>query len=468
MIGFIAEGSYPYVSGGVSSWIHTLIKSMPDLNFSLFTITPEERGIDQAKFDLPQNIKHIQNVALTARTDQAKSLKTKLTEQEISLLSEWFTFQTTNPEALRLLGDKNKMGSLADFFASEAFYTLVKHCYVLEKQSGSFLDYVWMWRALYTPVIFLLQQEYEKVKLVHAVSTGYGGLAAAYIAYSQKVPFLLTEHGIYSREREEEILQAAWIPVTYKKRWIQFFHHLSKQAYEMADEILTLFERNRQYQLQGGAPEEKTKIIPNGISLSSFQEQTERGQKEIFHIGAIVRVVPIKDIKTMIYSARLLKSQGLSFKWSILGPDEEMPEYAAECRSLVEEFHLADQIEFTGKVNIDDYLPKFDICVLSSISEGQPLAVLEGMAFGKPWIVTDVGSCRELIEGGEGDSFGACGFTVPPVSPKQLADRLQWSMENRDLLPKLGNSGRKRVLKYYLAEDMIAAYRNLYIKRGGA
>lgn len=466
-IGFVAEGSYPYISGGVASWIHSLISNMPDLSFSLFTITPERRDLHQAAFKIPENVIHHHNVALTEGEMDTEKQKTKLTEREVELLADWFTFQTTNPEALIILGDRRKIGSLSSFFHSEAFYSLVSHCYEMEKQSGSFLDYVWMWRALYTPVIQLLQQDYEQVDVVHAVSTGYGGLIGAYISITQNVPFILTEHGIYSREREEEILQSAWIPVTYKRRWIQFFHHLSKQAYTEADDIITLFEKNQRYQFAGGASPDKARIIPNGIQLPVLKSAQEEENDRIFQIGAIVRIVPIKDIKTMLYSARLLKSWGLSFKWSILGPDEEMPEYANECKEMASEMGLSDFVEFTGRVKTEEFLPAFDVCVLSSISEGQPLAVLEGMAAGKPWVVTDVGSCRELIEGNKKeDIYGSCGFTVPPVSPNELAERLRWCIENRDLLPKMGENGRKRVMKYYLAEDMIHAYRELYLIRG--
>ena len=50
-----------------------------------------------------------------------------------------------------------------------------------------------------------------------------------------------------------------------------------------------------------------------------------------------------------------------------------------------------------------EYLPQFDVCLLTSISEGQQLAVLEGMAAGIPYIVSDVGSCSELIYGRDDD-----------------------------------------------------------------
>ncbi|MGD7007521.1 GT4 family glycosyltransferase PelF [Metabacillus sp. 84] len=463
--GLIAEGSYPYVSGGVSSWLHTLIKGMNEIEFSLFTITPEAKGVKDFKYRLHPNTVHHHNIALMSAF-RPEIQKSNLTDGELLLLFKWFTFQTRNPEALIIMGDRSRMGSSEAFFESEAFYKLVQKCYEYEGLFGSFLDYMWMWKSMYSPILHLLQQDFSSVDVIHTASTGYGGLVGAYISKVQDVPFIITEHGIYSREREEEILQSSWIPAVYKKRWIQLFHHLSAIAYDQASDIITLFKKNQDYQLELGAPPEKTAIIPNGIGIHS--PKARKKTSSVFHIGAIVRVVPIKDIKTMIYAANTLKKWGCAFHWSILGPDEEMPEYARECKELVLSLGLELHMTFTGRVNIEEYLPDFDVCVLSSLSEGQPLAILEGMAAGKPWVATDVGGCRELIEGKEDDPYGASGFIIPPIQPDELADRLKWCIGHPELLEKMGRSGLQRVKHDYLIENVIAAYRSLYQKRGGA
>ncbi|MBS2970035.1 GT4 family glycosyltransferase PelF [Metabacillus sp. KIGAM252] len=462
-VGMIAEGSYPYVSGGVSSWIHTLITGMEDIEFSLFTITPEKKKESELKYTLTKNTVHHQNIELI--TDlPVNRVKSNLTKEELSLLFRWFTFQTLDPQALLILGNREKMGSVDEFFESESFYTLVQECYEFEELYGSFLDYMWMWKSMYTPIMHLLQQDYSKVDVIHTASTGYGGLIGTYISIVQNIPFIITEHGIYSREREEEILQSSWIPVIYKKRWIQLFHHLSKIAYEQAEDIITLFEKNRGYQLELGASPEKTAIVPNGIDINTAL--TLQGKKPVFHIGAIVRIVPIKDIKTMIYAANTLRRWGYDFHWSILGSDEELPEYAQECKDLVVSLELEQWVTFTGKVNVQDYLLSFDVCVLTSLSEGQPLAILEGMAAARPWVATDVGSCRELIEGREEDPYGACGFVIPPIQPEELADRLRWFINHPELLGRMGQNGLNRVKNDYLLSDVITFYRNLYAERG--
>lgn len=60
--------------------------------------------------------------------------------------------------------------------------------------------------------------------------------------------------------------------------------------------------------------------------------------------------------------------------------------------------------------------------ILTSISEGQPLSVLEAFAAGRACVTTDVGCCRGLIEGSDG--FGNAGICVPPMDKEQLAQAM--------------------------------------------
>ena len=73
------------------------------------------------------------------------------------------------------------------------------------------------------------------------------------------------------------------------------------------------------------------------------------------------------------------KRQEPRLKLWIMGSLEESEEYAQECRKMVADLNIQD-VEFTGIVNIKDYIGKMDILLLTSLSEGQPLAILEGFA----------------------------------------------------------------------------------------
>ncbi|PRO67063.1 GT4 family glycosyltransferase PelF [Alkalicoccus urumqiensis] len=465
-IGIIAEGSYPYVRGGVSSWIHTLINSMPDQEFVLISIMPDTSQTEaDYVYELPANLTEIRTFGLLPERQRRRRVK-PLREDEQAALKRWITFKETNPEALTLIGER--LQDPRRFFQSRAFYDIVRTCYQDDGGSGSFNSFLWMFRSMTEPVIQLLQQDFPDVDLVHAVSTGYAGLAASYMAESRGLPFILTEHGIYPREREEEILQANWIAPAYKKRWVDFYYHLSRQTYQAADSIITLFEQSRQHQIMAGAPEHAALVIPNGVDYETLSSLPRKAPgEEPFTIGAVIRMVPIKDIKTMIHAALVLRERGRSFRWMIMGPLEEDPAYAEDCIALVQQNNLEENVVFTGNVNIKEYLPEIDVGVLSSISEGQPLAVLEGMAAGLPFVTTNVGSCSELINGIGEDHFGPAGFVVPPVDPEAMADRIEWLMDNPVERLRFAGNGQRRIEAYYQLPQVTGAYEHMYKQKGG-
>jgi len=107
-----------------------------------------------------------------------------------------------------------------------------------------------------------------------------------------------------------------------------------------------------------------------------------------------------------------------------------------------------------------------DLLMLTSISEGQPLAILEGMAAGKPFVATNVGSCRELLEG-MSDGIGAAGFVSPVMHYEQLAQAAIALCKNEKLRLEMGKNAYERVKRYYRQDDVIKKYRELYGRLGG-
>ena len=128
---------------------------------------------------------------------------------------------------------------------------------------------------------------------------------------------------------------------------------------------------------------------------------------------------------------------------------------------------LTESISFTGRMDIHKIVPKMDVMVLSSISEAQPLSILEGHAFELPFVATDVGCCRELLYGNDGDNLGDSGIVVRPVSPAELAESILKLLKNKKLCKKMGKIGRQRVQSYYSFDEFIDKYRRLYKKYAG-
>jgi polysaccharide biosynthesis protein PelF len=467
----IAEGSYPYVTGGVSSWIHTLISNLPEHEFTIYTIGAQERMRGQFKYKLPSNVKDVKETFLDAylREDGEWGHRFRLSaDQRDSFHSLLGGGKNVNWTGMFQLLRTERFRAAADFLMSKDYFDILAELCRDKYEQVPFTEMFWTVRSMVLPLFISLRHDIPRADLYHSVSTGYAGVIGSLAKHLYGKPFVVTEHGIYSREREEEIIKANWVKGYFKDLWIEYFYRLSECAYEAADEVITLFGRNREIEIELGCEPDKIRIIPNGVNLSAYESivRAPAIQDGVIRLGAIVRVVPIKDIKTMIHSFALVKREIPNAELYIMGPSEEDEEYLEECNTLVETLQVTDVI-FTGEVSISDYLPRLDVILLSSISEGMPLAVLEAMASAKPCVTTDVGSCRELLEGAD-DEFGHAGFVVPVMHYDQMAAAIIRLCKSEKLRSEMGASGLARARKLYTRELFIDRYRDTYAGyRGG-
>jgi polysaccharide biosynthesis protein PelF len=131
---------------------------------------------------------------------------------------------------------------------------------------------------------------------------------------------------------------------------------------------------------------------------------------------------------------------------------------------MVDELDLAGTVEFAGKVDIFDYLPRIDVLVLTSISEAQPLVLLEAGAACIPCVTTDVGSCREIIEGapGERPNLGLGGRVAPPMAAGAIGAAVVELLKDDELRRRCGRTLRRRVEQYFTSTASAARYAGLY------
>ena len=146
-----------------------------------------------------------------------------------------------------------------------------------------------------------------------------------------------------------------------------------------------------------------------------------------------------------------------------MGPMDEEPEYAAECVELVQTLEIPDVI-FTGNVDVSEYLGRMDFTILTSISEGQPLTILESYAAEKPVIATDVGNCRGLIYGEADDDFGTAGILTHVMNQQEITDAIVELALNPEKREEMGENGYSRVIAKHKVEDMRRAYKQIYRK----
>jgi glycosyltransferase involved in cell wall biosynthesis len=254
--------------------------------------------------------------------------------------------------------------------------------------------------------------------------------------------------------------------VGYLQRlWIRFFEALGRLCYEAANPIVALYEANRLRQVEDGAEPARTRNVPNGIDVARFAAARAARPAEPPPVLALIgRVVPIKDVKTFLRAMRIVVNRHPRAEGWIAGPMAEDADYAQECVNLVASLGLGDAVKFLGFQKMEELLPRIGVMVLSSISEGLPLVILEAYAAGVPVVATDVGSCRQLIEGLDAPdrALGAAGRVVGIADPESLAGAAI------DLLGDPGRwraaqaAGLQRVERYYTQDLMIARYREIY------
>ena len=490
----VVEGCYPFVAGGVASWLDWLMRKQPDLTFGVVAIMADDRP-RQSKYPPPSNLKYVQVLPLSRKVRRAglrqpvldvdalvTSFRRVLVSGDVAAFAHIVTTLTApvTRGPLEWASIPRPM-SYDELMGCKALWDVMIGCYRQICPNASEADFFWAWRNLIGGLFSVLVAPVPKADIYHTISTGYAGLLAARASVELGKPTILTEHGIYSNERRIDLIMADWIYDTIqigltgrddrkdiRTFWIDTFESYARVCYASSSRVTTLYGENQFMQRALGAAPERLRVIPNGIELERFDAIPEVCPPHPPTAALIGRVVPIKDIEAFIEAAALVKQAIPDVEILIIGPTDEDEEYFALCQRRVSEAGLEATVQFTGKVNIIDVLPRIDVLVLTSISEAQPLVLLEGGAARIPCVATDVGSCREIIEGApdEVPNLGSGGRVVPPMDSKAIGAAIVELLRAPDLRRACGETLRKRVEQHYTSRLSADRYRDLYRELG--
>jgi glycosyltransferase involved in cell wall biosynthesis len=501
----LVEGTYPYVTGGVSAWVHDIIRGHPELRFSILNIGSRLGAYGEARYKLPTNVSRLYQVYCEdSRPVPRAGAERAALDREIHLLGRGSPARTRRSRVLtalrrlhfdepvdaRLLADLTSADlTVGEFLHGREAFDLLSEVGTRLAPRTSFLDFFWNFRAIHVPILRLLETPPVQARCYHAVSTGYAGLLAAAFSSKTDRPMILTEHGIYSRERAMDLARASWIkdqydgpedfggatPSPLRSLWARSFRAMAAIAYHQATHIVTLSDVSRERQIADGAARSKITVVPNGVDVGASEgTQAAAGEgtglepldeQRSLRVGFVGRVVPIKDVITFIKACDLAM-HATKIDARIIGPAEEDLAYARRCRDLVDTLGRQSSIAFVGPQPSQLIYSDLDVVVLTSFSEGQPLVMLEAYAAGLPVIATDVGACREMIEGrGPADQeLGPSGITTRVATPSETAAALLRLALEPALRRRLGAVGLRRVSRFYRRQEMIESYRALYGK----
>lgn len=127
--------------------------------------------------------------------------------------------------------------------------------------------------------------------------------------------------------------------------------------------------------------------------------------------------------------------------------------YLKEVEDLIANLSLSNLVEIMGAVeNVEELLINSDVGVLSSVSEGLPVSLLEYGLAGLPVVVTEVGDCRQVVANGK------YGVVVSPGRPQELAEGLIYLIEKRKIAINMGLEFKKHVEENYGSEGFLKSY----------
>jgi polysaccharide biosynthesis protein PelF len=476
----IVEGAYPYVSGGVSAWVHGLISRQSDLRFCAVAILPEPPP-PKAKYGALSNLQAVHHLYLSEAYGRGGwHLPSSFNQAEFDNAADVFLSGGGLIELAmvdRLIAPLVKARRTTDLLDSTLAWNLVCEFYAREMPHESFLHFFWAWRALFGGLVATLAFPLPPARVYHTVSTGYAGLLAARAAVETGRPVIITEHGVYTNERRIEILQADWIVDTIDKGfaihdprrdlrdfWSTAFESYARACYEACTEVITLHGANQSAQLVHGASPERMRIIPNGVDYQTLSRLSRPGANDAPTVALVGRVVPIKDIKTYIQAIQIVHPKFPGLTALVMGPTDEQPDYYQECKAMVARLGLTDIVRFAGQVDITRYFPRIHVNVLTSLSESQPLSVLEAGAAAIPTVASNVGACREILLGrrDEHPALGAGGLLTDVASPEQTATAIAELLRDHDRRERLGRIMQQRVQRYYDLHLVDDAYATIY------
>jgi glycosyltransferase involved in cell wall biosynthesis len=163
-----------------------------------------------------------------------------------------------------------------------------------------------------------------------------------------------------------------------------------------------------------------------------------------------------KDQLTLVRAMSQVASKSPDAHLLLVGAPTEA-DYAGQVREEIARQGLGSNVSLLGeRDDVFAILEACDVGVLSSASEGLPLALLEyGMA-GLPAVATDVGQCSEVLD------HGRAGILVPPGAPQRLADAVVSLLQSPELRVALGAELRKRVDDHYTIGSVVQRVTFIY------
>jgi glycosyltransferase involved in cell wall biosynthesis len=390
----VLEGTYPYLPGGVSTWVDGLVRGLPDLRFAVVHLRDAEAPRRPAR-SMPGNVRTLVDVQV-------------------------------DPE---------------------------------RPPAGEALD------------------DLPDARLIHSLSSGLSGLTGATLSRRRDRPLLVTEHGLAWREAlmgTGELESGRPLAAPARRRadralqraqWSRSLQAMARAGYDQAAAITTVCAANARWQRRLGAPAERSSVVANSVG-AGWRPGDQRPDPDRPLFVLVGRVVPIKDVLGFLLAARLVLDARPAARFAVVGPLDQDHEYAATCLERSQELGLGEAVRFCGETDPRPWVRAASAVVLTSVSEAQPLALIEAMASGVAVVAPRIGGCEELVAG----VGGHAGLLTCPGDAVSTARAMLRLAADAGLRARLARGGLARVLRRHRPGGVPRAYGRIYdrLVHGGA
>jgi glycosyltransferase involved in cell wall biosynthesis len=210
-----------------------------------------------------------------------------------------------------------------------------------------------------------------------------------------------------------------------------------------------------------GVKTNRIQVIHNGIETQKNYLKTDSAElrktfsvsEGDFVIGSVGRLAEVKGHSFLIEAMPSILREIPNCKLLLAG---EGP-LRSKLEELINHLTLADKVKLLGyTADIDGFLALIDLFVLPSFSEGLPIALLEAMAFGKPFAVSAVGGILEVID------KSTMSMVISPGNSESIATVLKDIIRNADVRNRLAHVGPELLKDKFSMSTMVEGYRSMY------
>lgn len=477
-VALVTEGTYPYERGGVATWCEQLVTGLPDHEFDVVAVVAHP--FQRVAYSLPENVRALRPVPLWGilsyvdeRLDlggkerRSRRKRTDGAAVEAGFVPAWARLTR------EMLRHEPSPAVLHDIFL-ELHEFLERHdpdrTFACRAVFQAFAD---EWSAAapaharptlrdVIEVVHVLRRLLSVLALpaleadvVHCTAAGVSSLLGLVTKARRGTRFVLTEHGVFVREA---FIAQAKPSVSGAVRHVlgRFAVGTAMAAFRAADEVLPVAEFNKRWEVALATDPAKIRVVYNGVDPQTHRPAPyPEGRPTLVSVG---RIDPLKDLKTMIRAAAIVREERPDVLVDLYGPVPNGNEgYYEELLALRAELGLEDTVRFLGPTaDVAGAYATGHVVLVTSISEGFPFAVVEAMMNARPVVATGIGGIPEAL--------GDTGLIVEARSPDQVALACLRLLRDLEEAEQLGAAARARALDHFTMSRFLFSYRQIYAR----